>query len=197
MNDYYNEYKIDSNNISKNVNLKIDNFGNKSIINVLNYQYKGIEYNYNNCFLNSLLQILFYIDEFRDSILIINTDTNNTINNLKDIFSDLKNSAKNYINPNCFIKYYNSNIINKYQQNDIHELLLDLFNKLENELNIINYENIINKYFKFTQITIYNLNCNDKIIKNDFELSIELEITCNLNIYNALDNLYYKRYNGR
>jgi len=61
MNDYYNEYKIDLNNISKNVNLKIDNFGNKSIINVLNYQYKGIENNYNNCFLNSLLQYCFIL----------------------------------------------------------------------------------------------------------------------------------------
>ena len=61
---------------------------------------------------------------------------------------------------------------------------------MENELNTNNYENIINKYFKFTQVSLYNLSCKDKIEKKDLAITLELDISCNLNIYNSLENFF-------
>ena len=61
---------------------------------------------------------------------------------------------------------------------------------MENELNTNNYENIINKDFKFTQLSLYDLSCKDKIEKKDLAITLELDISCNLNIYNSLENFF-------
>ena len=49
------------------------------------------------------------------------------MNNLVNIFIDLKNSKDDYINPTMFINNYKSNKIDIKQQNDTYEFLIDLF----------------------------------------------------------------------
>ena len=66
---------------------------------------------------------------------------------------------------------------------------MDLIDKLENALNNIKYDNIINKYFKFSLILIlkFNLKCNHKLIKEENVFILELDLSYIINIYKALN----------
>ena len=60
------------------------------------------------CYLNSIIQILFHFNEFRESILLCEVDDteNNVLNELVIFFDGLKNKTQKYYNPISFINNF-------------------------------------------------------------------------------------------
>ena len=50
------------------------------------------------------------------------------------IFLDLKNTKEDYIDPIKFINNYKSTIIDIHEQNDTYEFLIDILEKLKDDL---------------------------------------------------------------
>ena len=63
------------------------------------------------------------------------------------IFLDLKNTKEDYINPIKFINNYKSTIIDIHEQNDTYEFLIDILEKLEDDLKKSNTKDLIKTYF--------------------------------------------------
>jgi ubiquitin C-terminal hydrolase len=87
------------------------------------------------CAINSLIQILYRIDEFKKLILNSNTIEGTITYELKDLFDVL--NKHNSITPNRFInKFYEifKGIFNKFEQLDICELFLFLIQKIHDEI---------------------------------------------------------------
>ena len=86
------------------------------------------------CAINSLIQILYRIDEFKKLILNSNTNEGTITYELKDLFDVI--NKHNSISPNRFInnfyEIFKGNF-NKYEQQDICELYLFLIQKLHDE----------------------------------------------------------------
>ena len=99
------------------------------------------------CAINSLLQILYRIQEFKKFILNSNTNEGTITYELKDLFDVL--NKHNSITPNRFINNFYEifkGIFNKYEQLDICELFLFLIQKIHDEncfpIPIINISNL-------------------------------------------------------
>ena len=145
---------IDKYNINVNVdNYKIKKKDSYSIINT--------EYKYNNigfinlgatCYINSLLQILYHIEEFRESILYCDVvdEEQNVLNEISIIYFSLKSYKDKYYNPISFIKNYENEIIDINHQQDVHEFMLNLIDKLENRLKNTKNENLMKYFFQLT-----------------------------------------------
>ena len=103
------------------------------------------------CYINSLLQILYHIDEFRESILYCDVidEEHNVLNEIAIIFTSLKFcNQKYYYNAISFIHNYDNAIIDTNLQQDAHEFILNPFDKLENRLKSIKNENLIKYFFQ-------------------------------------------------
>jgi len=160
------------------------------------------------CAINSLIQILYRIEVFKNFILNSNTNEGTITNELKDLF-EVFNKHKS-ISPNRFINnFYNifKDIFNKYEQIDICELFLFLIQKIHDETAISitinepilnlndehNYKIAFYNDFKYSNIyklfqgsyihIIKCLNCNH--IKKTFEpfILISLDIDANATIH--------------
>jgi ubiquitin C-terminal hydrolase len=86
------------------------------------------------CAINSLIQILYRINDFKKLILNSNTAEGTITNELKDLFEVL--NKHNSISPNRFINNFYEifkGIFNKYEQQDICELYLFLIQKIHDE----------------------------------------------------------------
>ena len=107
------------------------------------YSPKGLSNNSSNCYINSLIQCLFYIRKFRDYFLKQGFDTNKKIcSSLKKIIIEL-----NSFNSQKFI-IINNNIFGPYEKYDDIIYLLDIvFYSIKKELKIVesNCNTIINE----------------------------------------------------
>lgn len=106
--------------------------------------------------MNSLLQQLFMIPTFRESILNAPIDKNegllddNSLYQLQHIFSGLKASDKQYINTKSFAKSfkdYDGNPVNPNEQMDVDEFFGSFMDKLENQTKGTAYEYTIKNHF--------------------------------------------------
>ncbi|KAJ5071230.1 ubiquitin carboxyl-terminal hydrolase [Anaeramoeba ignava] len=140
-------------------------------------QYSGIQNSAKNCFMNAILQQLFFIEEFRMQIKSLDIDNKKhpVLYHLQNIFSKLSQKENMTINISEFLQEhfkYDSTMINNQQ--DAHEFLLVLFSQIENSLKEMNCQNFIEEIFRG------KLNDYIKCIPNN-------HITNNIENYHVID----------
>ena len=171
-----------NNNISYNINLKgLKNLGT-------------------TCYINSIIQMLFHIDEIKNFILNLKLkkEYQNVLYSLYITFFDLNNS-QNYdcaIDTTFFVENFDIEKINKFEQKDVHEFLLLLIEKLENRLKIYGGDNLFKNLFLSTIKNYFECQCNKKhhFINEQTHFAIELEIKDRKNIYESLNLIIDKEY---
>ena len=131
---------------------------------------KGINNLGATCAINSLIQMICRCNKLRDVILNTDAPDNSFTNELKEIL-DLMHNKNKALNPVKFINsFYNTfgNVFNKFEQIDINELWIYVFEKI-NEETSISYEpktHINNIYEEHdAKIAIYNKNKSSNILK--------------------------------
>ena len=98
---------------------------------------KGLRNLGNNCYMNSLLQCLYYIPEFREYFINENFNYNQELSlALKDVFTGLKETNKNSYSPDLIRKEIKKldNLFMTGKQADAADLLNNIFSKLIEEL---------------------------------------------------------------
>lgn len=124
---------------------------------------EGIENLGGTCAINSLLQIIIRNNNLRTTILNLNSELNTFTQELKDIIEIIYNQNKS-IRPEKFINYFFKTfegIFNRYEEIDINELWLFIYNKIfdETSIKIISPKTIKNIYDKHNyDINIHNNN---------------------------------------
>jgi ubiquitin C-terminal hydrolase len=168
---------------------------------------QGLKNHGNTCFINAVLHSLFYcipLCEYFEKIIypLENLPITNSFRNL--MISIWNNSY----NPNMSQNFKNligtlNAAFSNYQQQDSHEFLVFLLNKLDEELlnlhaltycsNNINQQNsIIRKLFNIRiNSQIKCLICENKTIKEETEMVLSLAIESNRNVSNLYDCLSY------
>lgn len=168
------------------------------------------------CAINSLIQMLYRQEKFRNLILNSNTNEETITFELKDLFNSLNHNYP--ITPtrfiNNFFKIFN-NFFNKNEENDICEIYLILIEKIHNELSVdynqlnnINneiikiathnnnkYSNIYDLYQGIYLNAIKCLNCN--YIHHNYEpfIYLNLNIISGMSISNLINTQYYSNNN--
>ncbi len=143
------------------------------------------------CYMNSLLQILFLITPFRESIL--NTESiieeKNVLFQLKYVFNSLKYSESKFFNPIEFTKNFDNEELNIREQMDIDEFFNLLIDKLENHLQKTKNKNLIKYFFQGRNIDYleFQEGCTHHR-KNEIPFySIQLLVKNKNNLFQSLD----------
>ena len=150
------------------------------------YQPKGLDnFTYNNCYMNSLLQCLFYCKEFRDKLLEIEIKSSNSfLILLRELFMQLNNSKYQSFPAKKIKDYLNEY---KFLQNENGADVTDLFDfifsnilyedKDEDSIKTVKYEEKVdNKSAMFNEI---KNEIDDNLIINKFFLGFyESEYQC-------------------
>lgn len=113
------------------------------------------------CYMNSTIQQLFSVSAFREGILRAQDRSDqktedSLLHQLQYIFSGLKNSDKQHINPKGLcsaFKDYEGRSVNVFEQMDAEEFLNTFLDRLENQLKGDPYEHIIKNHFGGYQVT--------------------------------------------
>ena len=129
--------KIDNNNDNNKSYNNIMKHINPEIINIKNYKPKGLE-NFNlNCYMNSLLQCLFYLKDFRKFFLENNFEKNQLIcQAMKDVMIGLNTyDGKSYYSPRKMKnEIKKDNIFKDGEGSDVTDLLDFIFVGVSSEL---------------------------------------------------------------
>ena len=212
-NDYYikiiNELnKYHQNGFVKNYNVKNWELESKEMIKG---KYIGLKNMTATCYLNSIIQQLYMIPMFRETILKINnTSKNNVLYELQLLFSALKIYEFAYYNPRSFVVI---NKLNFYEQMDADEFYGTLIDKIENDIKKIylktpadedsqtpkddknenyKYKGIFNFFFGIKVLDVLKfVDCGHKRYNEFFYNNIQLEIKEFNNIHDSLKN-YFK-----
>ena len=99
---------------------------------------EGIDNLGGTCAINSILQIIIRNNNLRTIILKLSAPANSFTNELKEII-DLIHNQKKSITPHKFINFFFETfkgIFNKYEEIDINELWLFIYNKIFEETSI-------------------------------------------------------------
>ena len=177
-------------------------------------KYVGLKNMNSTCYLNSIIQQLYMIPMFRETILKIgNPSKNNVLFELQLLFAALKIYEFSYYDPRSFV------VINKlsfYEQMDADEFYGTLIDKIENDIKNIylktptttpggksaQKDNIKNETYKYKEIFNYFfgikvldelkfVDCGHKRYNEFCYNSIQLEIKGFNNIHESLKN-YFK-----
>ena len=177
-------------------------------------KYVGLKNMNSTCYLNSIIQQLYMIPMFRETILKIgNPSKNNVLFELQILFAALKIYEFSYYDPRSFVVI---NKLNFYEQMDADEFYGTLIDKIENDIKNIYLktptptpgvktgpkDNIKNETYKYKEIFNYFfgikvldelkfVDCGHKRYNEFFYNSIQLEIKGFNNIYESLKN-YFK-----
>ena len=147
----------------------------------------------NTCYMNSLFQILYNIELFRDSILkcTCKDPQNNSLYELKKLFFSLQYLDIQYYSPDTFPKNFEGIPLKINEQMDIDEFFATLMDKLESRLKGTNNENIIKYIFQGKQNDNLNFgeSCPHKRTNVYNFYSIQLQIKGHKDIYESLDSL--------
>lgn len=146
------------------------------------------------CYMNSILQQLFMIKTFRDSILQIPSSPieESLLYQLQFIFSSLKSSDKQYISPKGFAKSFKDvegNEINVIEQMDVDEFFGSFMDKLENLLKGSESEEIIKQHFGGVQVTeVIGKECPHRSERYEPFLSISVEVKNRRSLIEGLES---------
>ena len=134
------------------------------------------------CYMNSILQQLYMIKTFSQSILKLSdfNDEDNLLYQLKYIFSGLRSSDKQYINPRNFTRAFKDaegNEINVVEQMDVDEFFASFMDKLENLLKGTEFEDLVKLHFGGVQVTqVIGKECPHRSETCEPFLSISVEV---------------------
>ncbi len=178
-------------------------------------KYIGLKNMTATCYLNSIIQQLFMIPQFRETILKINNSSkNNILYELQLLFSALKIYEFAYYDPRSFVV---ANKLNFCEQMDADEFYGTLIDKIENDIKKMyskttpqnpqsnstktpkdskqenyKYKNIFNYFFGIKVLDeLKFVDCGHKRYNEFFYNSIQLEIKEFNNIHDSLKN-YFK-----
>ena len=159
---------------------------------IKNNKYTGLQNFGNTCYMNSLIQILYNIGQFRDSILKCKcTDTEkNILYELKNLFFSLQYLVDiQFFRPISFQQNFEGGPINPREQMDVDEFFNILIDKLENRLKGTNNENLVKYIFQGKQNDniIFEEGCPHKRTNVNNFYSIQLQVKNKKNIYESLD----------
>jgi ubiquitin carboxyl-terminal hydrolase 9/24 len=150
------------------------------------------------CYMNSILQQLFMTPSFREGILraTLNkaeTPEDNLLLQLQYIFSALKESDKQYINPKAFtqsFKDWEGKPINVLEQMDVDEFFNTFMDRLENLLKGHQNEHIIKNHFGGLQATelIGKGSCNHKSERDEPFLALPVQVKNKKSLIESLES---------
>ena len=182
---------------------------------ITNCKYIGLKNMNSTCYLNSIIQQLFMIPSFRETIIKIeNPCNNNVLYELQLLFSALKIFEFPYYNPKSFVL---ANGLNFYEQMDADEYYSTLIDKIENDIKKIfskenagavpppnlggqndkksetyKYKDIFNYFFGIKVLDeLHFVDCGHKRCNEFCYNNIKLEIKDFSNIHQSLKN-YFK-----
>ena len=168
-------------------------------------KYIGLKNMTSTCYLNSIIQQLFMIPTFRETILKIeNPSKDNVLYELQLLFSALKIFEFPYYDPKSFVL---ANNLNFYEQMDADEFYVTLIDKIEKDIKKIHSNNLIdkndkkNETYKYKDIFNYFFeikvidelqftDCGHKRYNEFCYNNIQLEIKEFSNIYESLKNYF-------
>lgn len=135
------------------------------------------------CYMNSLMQQLYMIPQFRSNILQIqnpNDEEKVILIQLQAIFANLQESEKNFYNtePFCSVYNYNGEPMNTRVQMDADEFFSTLFEKLEKAIKGTPYQKVLKEYFGgVINNQIASLECEHKSERHEdfFTLSVDIK----------------------
>ncbi|CAD8174555.1 unnamed protein product [Paramecium pentaurelia] len=143
------------------------------------------------CYMNSLMQQLFTLPNFRESILSLNLEQGQqTIAyQFQLLLSALKNSQKQFYDPTNFCSVLGPNYkpINFYEQMDVDEFFLQLMDKLELELKPLKRDMIVPKSFGgFMSTEFISKGCQHQSSREELFLALSLQVKNKKNIYESM-----------
>ena len=154
-------------------------------------KYTGLKNFGNTCYMNTLIQILFNIGLFRDSLMQCEyTDTNkNIIYEMRQLLFSLQYllGIQQYYTPRSFQQNFEGGPLNPREQMDIDEFFSILMDKIENRLKGTKNENLIKYIFQGKQNDNINFECKHKRTNESKFYSIQLQVKDKKNIYESLD----------
>ena len=124
-----------------------------SPVKQVSHQYSGLKNLAATCYINSLLQQLFFIQSFSSQILSINAekidDKENIAYQLQNIFAQLKFSENPTNNTSSFCKKFiiDGQPIDPRVQTDVDQFFHTLMDKIQRNLVKINRKDIISNIF--------------------------------------------------
>ena len=143
------------------------------------------------CYLNSLIQILFCIKPFRESIInsYCENEEKNVLYQLKYLFTSLKYYDTEYFIPIDFTQNFDDQKLNIREQMDMDEFFSLLFDKLENRLKGTDNENLIKYFFeiKISDDLTFLEKCSHHRSKEVSLLSVQLQVKGKKNLKESLD----------
>ena len=145
------------------------------------------------CYMNSLLQVFYNIELFRESLLSceFKEEKNNSLYEVQKLFLNLKHLKKGYYSPDSFVDNFDNEKLNVHQQMDVDEFFSNILDKLENRLKNTDNENLLKYFFqgRFNDTLTFQEGCSHHRTNiNDF-YSIQLQVQNKKNVYESLDTL--------
>ena len=145
------------------------------------------------CYMNSLLQVFYNINLFRESLLKCKCQTTNknSLYEVQKVFFNLKYLRNGYYTPDSFVNNYDNEILNPHQQMDVDEFFSNLLDKLENRIKNTDNENLIKYFFqgKLNDSLTFQEGCEHHRTNVTNFYSIQLQVMNKKNIYESLDTL--------
>ena len=145
------------------------------------------------CYMNSLLQVFYNINLFRECLLKCKckAENKNSLYEVQKIFFNLKYLRNGYYTPESFVNNYDDEILNPHQQMDVDEFFSNLLDKLENRIKNTDNENLIKYFFqgKLNDSLTFQEGCEHHRTNVTNFYSIQLQVMNKKNIYESLDTL--------
>ncbi|CAD8115825.1 unnamed protein product [Paramecium sonneborni] len=143
------------------------------------------------CYMNSLMQQLFTLPNFRESVLSLTLEfgQQTIAYQFQLLLSALKNSQKQFYDPTnfCSVLGPNYKAINVYEQMDVDEFFLQLMDKLELELKPLKRDIIIPKSFGgFMSTEFISKGCQHQSSREELFLALSLQVKNKKNIYESM-----------
>ena len=170
-------------------------------------KYVGLKNMTSTCYLNAIIQQLYMIPTFRETIIKIdNPSTNNILYELQLLFSALKLYENPYYDPRSFVIANNLNFTEQMDADEFYGILIDKIEKdikdiycpkiedktMEKTEDSYKYKDIFNYFFGIKVLDeLQFTDCGHKRYNEFCYYNIQIEIkNCN-NIYESLNN-YFK-----